>query len=95
MNDEDKKQILKLTEQVGQLNGKVEQMDKNISKNFTSLELRVVGMHNSIKGKIKQIDERVNKNEDKISHMKGTVAGIALAISLGISLISFLRNWIK
>jgi len=95
MNGEDKKQILKLTEQVGELNGKVDQMDKNITKNFTSLEERVIDMHNSVKRSIKNLDDKVNKNKDRISHMKGKVAGIALAISLGISLISFLRNWIK
>lgn len=95
MNDSDKKQILKLTEQVGKLNGTVDQMDKNISKNFSALEKRVVDMHNSVKSNVKSINNKVNTNRDSISQMKGKTAGIALAVSLIVSLLVFFRNLIK
>ncbi len=95
MNNHDSKQILKLTEQVGELNGKVSQIDKNMCKNFSSLEKRVVEMHNSVKGSVKSLDKRVNKNEDDIAQGKGKSAGIALVVSFIVSVVSLFRNWNK
>jgi len=77
-----KHQILKLTEQVGQLNGKVDQMDKNITVNFASLDRRVVDMHNSVKVSLKNHENRLNTQENETSQMKGKAAGIAFVVSL-------------
>ena len=88
MNNEERDQILKLTEQVGELNGKVKQMDKHITGNLSSLEKRVVLMHNSVKTSVKGLENRMNKNEDNIAQMKGKAAGIALAISIIVSVVA-------
>lgn len=87
MNLTDRKQILKLTGEVGKLNGKVDQMDKNISKNFSSLEKQMIDVNNSVKANIKNHNNRINKNENNIAQIKGKTAGIAIAVSLIISIV--------
>ena len=90
-----REQILKLTEQVGELNGKVDQIDKNITLRFTSLENQIVNIHNSLKNTLKNHEDRLNAQENEFSQMKGKVAGIALAVSLVISIITTLLGIFK
>lgn len=73
--------------EVGQLKGRIDQMDKNIGANFVSLDRRVIDMHNSVKLNLKNHEDRLILQEKETSHMSGKTAGIAFIVSLLISII--------
>jgi len=89
-NSNSRKQILKLTENFGLLKGKVDQMEKNQTDNGKNLGSRMVDMHNSVKKVIENHDSRINTLEDESAKMKGKAVGIALTVSIIISLIGVL-----
>lgn len=94
MNKTDREQIIKLSTGFGELKGKVDQMDKNLTTNFEGLERRVVEMHNSVKVVIKDHDDRINVVEEDCAQMKGKSAGIAFVVSLIISILALIAAYL-
>lgn len=94
-NDTTRNQVLKLTGDVGEIKGKVDTMDKNITRNFSSLEKRVLNMHRSVKEVIKNHDDRINKNEESVATIKGKAAGIAIVISFIVSALGLAIAFVK
>ena len=90
----DAKQIIKITGELGELKGKVDQMDKNLTANFTSLEKRVVDMHNSVKTVISEHEGRINAVEENCAQSKGRTAGIAIAVSLIVSILTIISIYL-
>jgi len=90
MNKQEREQILKLTQGLGELKGKVDEMNQNIKTNFTSLESRMIGMHSSIKTVIRDQSNRINRVEEDCAQMKGRSAGIAFAVSVIVSILGLI-----
>lgn len=89
-NSDYQNQILKLTEGFGNLRGKVDQMDKHLSDNIRGLDRRTVAMHDSTKKVLENHDERLIGQEEETARIQGKTAGIAIVISLIISIIGIL-----
>ena len=87
--------IINLSEKVGRLEGKVDQMDNNITQRFLSLEARIVEMHHSIKKGLGNHGDRIRALERNTTYIKGKAAGIALAVSAIISILGLLISYLR
>ena len=88
MNEQENQQLKNLHFKVGELSGRVNQLDKNIDIRFAGIEERldiIIQNHNG----------RLNKIEEDCAQMKGKVAGIGMLGGLIGAVIGFLASFFK
>jgi len=73
--------FLDVLEQIGELKGKVDQMDIQIRARFDSLEKRMVGMSDSVNETLRNQTERIDSLEKVTANVKGKTSAISFIIS--------------
>jgi len=88
--------FLDIIQKIGELEGKVDQMDIQIRSRFASLEKRTVEMHDSIKKALERQTERIDDLEKTTADIRGKASGIAFIVSTitagVIALISYFKS---
>ena len=87
--------IYDVIKEVGQLRGKVDQMDKSISEKFCSLDKRMTDIHSSVNKIIGNHEGRLNKVEEDCATAKGKSIGISLVVSLAVSILTIISILVK
>ncbi len=81
-NGASRRQILKLTEEVGILKGNVASLAQNQADGFKRLEKRIDVVIGNQGGAIRDLDKRQDEFGEELKYMKGKAAGIGLIFGL-------------
>jgi len=88
MNGQENQQLKNLYFKVGELSGRVNQMDKNIDVRFTGIEKRLDTV-------IENHESRINKVEEDCAQMKGKSAAIGGIAGFIVAIIGIIIAWLK
>ena len=88
MNQQENQQLKNLYFQVGELSGRVNQMDKNIDVHFTGIEKRLDTV-------IENHESRINEVEEDCAQMKGKSAAIGGIAGFTVAIIGIIIAWLK